>query len=100
MQANIKKNAYESEFTFYPDEVFQPWNNLVIFRKDGKEGVCDLNTNQFTEPIFENTDLDPESNLLKVYQNGVEGVLTIEDLHFVPMSEFDEVNSEYLYNVE
>lgn len=59
-----------------------------------------MNTNQFTEPIFENTDLDLESNLLKVYQNGVEGVLTIEDLHFVPMSEFDEVNGEYLYNVE
>lgn len=85
---------------FTPDEVFQPWNNLVIFRKDSKEGVYDLTTNQFTEPIFENTDLDPESNLLKVYQNGVEGVLTIEGLHFVPMSEFDEVNGEYLYNVE
>jgi hypothetical protein len=85
---------------FTPDEVFQPWNNLVIFRKDGKEGVYDLNTNQFTEPVFESTNLDPETNLLKVYLNGVEGVLTINGLHFVPMSEFDEVNGEYLYNVE
>ena len=85
---------------FTLDEVFQPWNNLVIFRKDGKEGVYDLNTNQFTEPVFESTDLDPETNLLKVYQDGVEGVLTIDGLHFVPMSEFDEVNGEYLYNVE
>lgn len=85
---------------FTPDEVFQPWNNLVIFRKDGKEGVYDLNTNQFTEPVFESTNLNPETNLLKVYLNGVEGVLTINGLHFVPMSEFDEVNGEYLYNVE
>lgn len=77
----------------------QPWNNIYCY--DGKElmGLIDLNTMQATMPLFKSIDLDPETGLVTVKKDGVTGVLTVKGLQFVPMSEYDEENGEYLHEV-
>ena len=87
------------QLPFPTDEVFQPWNNICVFRKDGKYGVFDLLSRQYTKAIFDDTDLDVDTDLVKFNLNGVEGVLSLDGLKFVPMSEFDEENGHYLYCV-
>ena len=76
---------------------YQPWNNIYSY--DGKElkGLIDIRTMQSTMPVFEEIDIEPETGLVTVKKDGVEGVLTSEGLQFVPMSEYDEEYGEYLH---
>ena len=55
-------------------KLYARWNNLCCY--EGKElmGIINLNTMQYTAPIFDAIDLEPESGMIMVIKDGKEGV--------------------------
>lgn len=56
------------------DQVYEPFNSLVAFAKDGKYGFSMLGTDLITEPIYDDHELD-ESDTLVVVKDGVRGYI-------------------------
>ena len=79
-------------------QLYQPQNNLLCYDSDDKKGIVDVELGRASLPIFSAIDLDPETGLVTVTFEGVEGVLTADYLHFVPMEEMDEENGRYLHD--
>lgn len=78
---------------------YQPHNNLLCYDCEDKKGIVDIELQCASLPIFSAIDLDPDTGLVTVTFEGVEGVLTADHLHFVPIDEMDEENGRYLHEV-
>ena len=81
-------------------KLYLRWNNLCCYDGEKKMGIINLFEMRCTAPLFDTIDMEPESGLVTVVKEGVEGVLDADTLQFVPMSEYDEENGNYLHEEE
>lgn len=49
-------------------KTFDPHNDLVVYQKDGKEGITYLGTEIVTDAIFDKTDFNKRENVMVQYE--------------------------------
>jgi hypothetical protein len=81
-------------------KLYARWNNLCCYHGEKFIGIIDLYRHKSTAPLFDAIDMKPETGLVTVIKDGVEGVLDDSTLQFVPMSEYDQENGNYLHEVD
>jgi hypothetical protein len=78
-------------------KLYARWNDLCCYDGEKLMGIIDLYRLKCTAPVFEAIDMEPESGLVTVIKDGELGVLDDTTLQFVPMSDYDEENGNYLH---
>ena len=81
-------------------KLYARWNNLCCYDGEKRMGIIDLYRMKCTAPLFDAIDMEPESGMIMVIKDGKEGVLDADTLQFVPMSDYDEDNGNYLHEVD
>ena len=49
-------------------ETFEPFNDIIVYKKDGKEGLICLGTDIVTDAIFDKTDFNERENVMAQYE--------------------------------
>ena len=78
-------------------KLYARWNNLCCYDGEKRMGIIDLYRMKCTAPLFDTIDMEPDTGLVTVVKDGVDGVLDDTTLQFVPMSDYDEENGNYLH---
>ena len=78
-------------------KLYARWNNLCCYDGEKRMGIIDLYRMKCTAPLFDTIDMEPDTGLVTVVKDGVDGVLNDTTLQFVPMSDYDEENGNYLH---
>jgi hypothetical protein len=78
-------------------KLYARWNNLCCYDGEKRMGIIDLYRMKCTAPLFDTIDMEPDTGLVTVVKDGVDGVLDDTTLQFVPMSNYDEENGNYLH---
>ena len=78
-------------------KLYARWNNLCCYDGEKRMGIIDLYRMKCTAPLFDTIDMEPDTGLVTVVKDGVDGVLNDTTLQFVPMSNYDEENGNYLH---
>ena len=78
-------------------KLYARWNNLCCYDGEKRMGIIDLYRMKCTAPLFDAIDMEPDTGLVTVVKDGVDGVLDDTTLQFVPMSDYDEENGNYLH---
>ena len=81
-------------------KLYARWNNLCCYDGEKRMGIIDLYRMKCTAPLFDTIDMEPDTGLVTVVKDGVDGVLNDTTLQFVPMSDYDEENGNYLHEVD
>lgn len=81
-------------------KLYARWNNLCCYDGEERMGIIDLYRMKCTAPLFDTIDMEPKTGLVTVIKDGFEGVLDDSTLQFVPMSEYDQENGNYLHEVD
>jgi len=101
-EKDLKGLIFENGHVLVPcviKKLYAQWNNLWCYDGDNRMGIIDLYRMKYTAPLFDSIDMEPETGLVTVIKDDVEGVLDDTTLQFVPMSEYDE-NGNYLHDVD
>ena len=78
-------------------KLYARWNNLCCYDGEKRMGIIDLYRMKCTAPLFDTIDMEPDTGLVTVVKDGVDGVLDDSTLQFVPMSDYDAENGNYLH---
>ena len=78
-------------------KLYARWNDLCCYDGEKLMGIIDLYRMKCTAPLFDTIDMEPDTGLVTVVKDGVDGVLNDTTLQFVPMSDYDEENGNYLH---
>ena len=78
-------------------KLYARWNDLCCYDGEKRMGIIDLYKMKCTAPLFDTIDMEPDTGLMTVVKDGVDGVLDDTTLQFVPMSDYDEENGNYLH---
>lgn len=78
-------------------KLYARWNNLCCYDGEKRMGIIDLYRMKCTAPLFDAIDMEPDTGLVTVAKDGGDGVLDDTTLQFVPMSDYDEENGNYLH---
>lgn len=81
-------------------KLYARWNNLCCYDGEKRMGIIDLYRMKCTASLFDTIDMEPDTGLVTVVKDGVDGVLNDTTLQFVPMSDYDEENGNYLHEVD
>ena len=49
-------------------EIFEPFNDIIVYKKDGKEGLICLGSDIVTDAIFDKTDFNERENVMAYYE--------------------------------
>ena len=99
-EKNLKGLIFEDGQVLVPcviKKLYARWNNLCCYDGEKRMGIIDLYRMKCTAPLFDTIDMEPDTGLVTVVKDGVDGVLDDTTLQFVPMSNYDEENGNYLH---
>ena len=99
-EKNLKGLIFEDGQVLVPcviKKLYARWNNLCCYDGEKRVGIIDLYRMKCTAPLFDAIDMEPDTGLVTVSKDGVDGVLDDTTLQFVPMNDYDEENGNYLH---
>ncbi len=99
-EKDLKGLIFEDGLVLVPcviKKLYARWNNLCCYDGEKRMGIIDLYRMKCTAPLFDTIDMEPDTGLVTVVKDGVDGVLDDTTLQFVPMSNYDEENGNYLH---